>query len=307
MVSKPFFEPFFEGIPNVAFFAVDLKKRHKGFLGLFRLYQDLKALGVDAIADFHEVLRSKVVRTLFALSGKKVAATDKARQEKKVLTRAENKIFKPLKTVFQRHADTFEALGFPIDLANPLFPPKQNLDDAVQIITGEKNQKWIGIAPFAQHQGKVYPKDLMQLVIDQLAENAAFKIFLFGGGAAEIDLLNEFSAHHKNCIVAAGKLSFRQELQLISQLDLMVSMDSGNSHIAAMYGINTVTIWGATHPFIGFSPFGQPFENALVSDRQKFPKLPTSVYGNKYVEGYEEAMRTISPETIVAKVISELK
>ena len=42
----------------------------------------------------------------------------------------------------------------------------------------------------------------------------------------------------------------------------------------------------------------QPLENALVSDREKYPLLPTSVYGNKKVLGYEEAMRTILPERL---------
>ena len=71
VVSRPFFKPFFEGISNVSFFAFDEKQRHKGFAGLLRLFQDLKALNIDAFADLHNVLRSKVVRTLFALSGKK--------------------------------------------------------------------------------------------------------------------------------------------------------------------------------------------------------------------------------------------
>jgi hypothetical protein len=44
-------------------------------------------------------------------------------------------------------------------------------------------------------------------------------------------------------------------------------------------------------------------ENALVSDRNLFPKLPTSVYGNKKGEGYEEAMRTIPVESVINKVI----
>ena len=84
-------------------------------------------------------------------------------------------------------------------------------------------------------------------------------------------------------------------------------MDSGNAHIAAMLGIQVITLWGATHPFAGFSPFNQPFENALVSDRNLFPKLPTSVYGNKKVEGYENAMCTILPQTIVEKITTSLK
>jgi ADP-heptose:LPS heptosyltransferase len=96
VISRPFFKPFFEGIPNVSFFAFDEKKRHKGFLGLLRLFQDLKTLNIDAFADLHNVLRSKVVRTLFALSGKKTASVDKGRAEKAALTRSENKIFKSI-------------------------------------------------------------------------------------------------------------------------------------------------------------------------------------------------------------------
>ena len=79
-------------------------------------------------------------------------------------------------------------------------------------------------------------------------------------------------------------------------------MDSGNAHIAAMLGVKVVTLWGATHPFAGFSPFNQPEQNALVSDRILFPKLPTSVYGNKKVEGYEDAMRTITVDAVVKSV-----
>jgi ADP-heptose:LPS heptosyltransferase len=307
VISRPFFKPFFDGIPNLSFFAFDEKNRHKGFAGLLRLFQDLKALHIDAFADFHNVLRSKVVRTLFALSGKKTASVDKGRAEKYALTRVENKIFEPLPTMFERHALVFEELGFPIDLSNPTFPPKQNLDSEILVLTGEKNQKWIGIAPFAQYDSKVYPFDLMQEVIDKLSENKEFKIFLFGGGKQEIEQLDLLSNQRENVTNVAGKINFKQELQLISNLDVMLSMDSGNAHIAAMLGVKVITLWGATHPFAGFSPFNQPLENALVSDKNLFPKLPTSVYGNKDVAGYESAMRTILPKTVVEKITTSLK
>jgi ADP-heptose:LPS heptosyltransferase len=87
----------------------------------------------------------------------------------------------------------------------------------------------------------------------------------------------------------------------------MLSMDSGNSHIAAMLGVPLVTLWGATHPHTGFKPFEQPIENCLVSDRVRYPLLPTSVYGNKKVIGYEDAMRTIEPDTVVACIDKILK
>jgi ADP-heptose:LPS heptosyltransferase len=309
VVSRPFFKPFFEGIPNISFFAFDEKNRHKGFIGLLRLFQDLRALHIDAFADLHNVLRSKVVRTLFALSGKKKAFVDKARAEKAALTRAEDKVFKPLTTMFERHAKVFDELGFPIDLLNPIFPPKQKFDTEIIQVIGENmpiaiGKKLIGIAPFAQYDSKVYPLDLMQEVINRLAENSNYKILLFGGGKKEIELLDSLSKGKENVVVVAGQLKFQQELQLISNLDLMLSMDSGNAHIAAMLGVKVITLWGATHPFTGFSPFNQPLENALVSDRNLYPKLPTSVYGNKIVEGYKDAMRTISVESVIDKINS---
>lgn len=306
VVSRPFFAPFFNRIPNVTFFGVDLKERHKGFLGLLRLFSDLKQFNIDAVADLHNVLRSKVVRTLFALSGKKVAATDKGRADKKALTRAENKVFAPVKSMFERHVETFEKLDFPIALENPVFPQKAQLSNEILEITGEKAQKWIGIAPFAQYETKVYPQDLMQTVINGLAENTHQKVFLFGGGEAEIKKLNQLRNQHENVVVVAGKLKFQQELDLISNLDIMLSMDSGNAHIAAMLGIKVITLWGATHPYAGFKPFHQPDDFCITADRAQYPLLPTSVYGNKKVKGYEDAMRSILPETVINKIIKEL-
>ena len=311
VVSRPFFKPFFDSISNVNFFAVDVKERHKGFLGLFKLYSDLKKLNIDAVVDLHNVLRSKVVRSLFALSGKKVAFTNKGRAEKKALTSLTNKVFQPLKSMVERHTETFEKLGFSIDLSSrsfaTQFPDKAILSDEILKITGNKSQNWLGIAPFAQYESKVYPLDLMQKVIDELAENKSIKIFLFGGGNEELQKLNQLQNNHPNVIVLAGKLKFSQELEVISNLDVMLSMDSGNAHIAAMLGVKVITLWGATHPFAGFAPFNQPLENCIVADREKFPLLPTSVYGNKKVEGYEDVMRSIEPEKVVLRVQSQFR
>jgi ADP-heptose:LPS heptosyltransferase len=309
MVSRPFFQPFFEGVPNVNFFGVDLKERHKGFLGLFRLFSDLRKLEIDLVADLHNVLRSKVVRTLFALTGKKVAATDKGRTEKKALTSLTNKFFAPVKPMIESHVDTFNQLGFSIDLANPKFPEKAILSEEILKIIGEiptfVGMNWIGIAPFAQYESKVYPQDLMQQVIDDLAKNKTVKIFLFGG-SEEIKKLNQLKNNHENVIVVAGKLSFEAEIQLISNLDVMLSMDSGNAHIAAMLGVKAITLWGATHPFAGFKPFNQPDDFCLTANRAQFPLLPTSIYGNKKVKGYDEVMRTILPSQVIEKINSNL-
>ena len=146
----------------------------------------------------------------------------------------------------------------------------------------------------------------MQQVIDDLAKNKNVKIFLFGGGATEIQKLNQLQNNHENVIIVAGKLAFEAEIQLISNLDIMLSMDSGNSHIAAMLGVKVITLWGATHPFAGFKPFNQPDDFCLTVDRAQYPLLPTSIYGNKKVNGYDEVMRTILPSQVIEKINSNL-
>lgn len=299
MVSRPFFEPLFSG-SGVRYFSADLKVRYEGLFGLYKLYRDLRRLEVDAVVDLHDVLRSKILRTLFSMGGIRTASIDKGRAEKKALTRLENKVFKPLRPTVERYADVFRKLGFGLSMHNAPVR-KLPLSAEVKAVTGDKTAHWIGVAPFAQHAGKVYPADLMQQVINGLAAKPC-RLFLFGGGASEKAALDAFAAGKENVTVVAGRLPFAQELSLISSLDAMLSMDSGNAHMAANFGVPVVTLWGATHPYTGFTPFGQPESNAITADRTQYPALPTSVYGNKKVPGYDDAMRTIEPGVVVEKV-----
>jgi ADP-heptose:LPS heptosyltransferase len=303
VVSRDFYKPLFDNIPNVSFFAFDEKTRHNGKSGIFQLYKDIKKLSPDAFLDLHNVIRTKMLRILLRFSLIKIASIYKGRKAKKELVALSNKKFRQIETVFEKQQKALSTLGFYIDLGNvkPLTNIKLSLDitNKFQI---DKTARLIGIAPFAQYDSKIYPQDLMQIVINELSLNSRNQILLFGGGSAEIEKLNALKNNLDNVIVIAGEISFKQELEIIFNLDLMLSMDSGNAHIAAMYNVPTVTLWGATHPIAGFNPFRQPLINALVSDRAQYPLIPTSIYGNQIVAGYQDAMRTIAPETVVARI-----
>ena len=300
VLTKTFFTPFFRDLQNVNVFSADVEGRHKGISGLFKLSKELKELGVDAVADLHNVLRSNILKTFFL--GIIFKQIDKGRAKKKALV--SGSVFQQLKTTHQRYADVFEKLGFPLDLSNPIFPQKVDLTKRELTLIEGNFSKVIGIAPFAAHEGKMYPLDLMKTVIETLS--IKHRIILFGGGKKEEDILNEFEKNNKNVINVAGKLTLDEELDIISNLDIMLSMDSGNAHLAAMLGVKVITIWGVTHPFAGFSPFNQPENYCLLSDKNQFPLIPTSVYGNKYPEDYKEASKSISSESIVEKIKSIL-
>jgi len=298
VVTRAFFKPFFEGIPNVEVYVGDLKGKHKGVLGLYKLSKELRTLGFDVVADLHNVLRSKILKLFFF--GKKVIQIDKGRAEKKALV--SGKAVKQLKTTHQLYGDVFKALGFPVDLSQPKFPKAKPLSKAVLDLGINSNETLVGIAPFAAYESKTYPLENMETVISELSKD--YKVILFGGGDKEIEVLKAFEAKYSNVISVAGKLNFEDELSLISNLELMLAMDSGNGHLAAMFGVKVITIWGVTHPFAGFVPFNQPEDFQLKADRNQYPKIPTSIYGNKYPESYENAAGSVPVESIVSKVRS---
>ena len=306
VLSKPFFKPLFDTIPQVSFFAAQVNTKHKGIVGLFKLYRELKKEKITHVADFHNVLRSKILRSLFIFDGKPSIFIDKGRAEKKALTRTKNKIFKQLKNSHQRYADVLKKLGFTLDLSNPTLINKKKLSEKITLFTGLKKDTWIGIAPFAAFKGKVYPLRLMKEVIEEMASKG-FKIFLFGGGKGEIEILNTLENIHDGIVNLAGKLSFKEELEVIGVLDVMVAMDSGNAHLAAMQQVKTITLWGVTHPYAGFAPFHQPDDYSMVSDLEKYPKIPCSIYGNKVANGYENVMETIAPTKVIEKIMSVLR
>lgn len=301
VLTKSHFAPLFRGIPNVNVFAVEIKKEHKGVWGLYKLSKALKKIKIDTIADLHNVLRSNILKCFFF--GTKFIQIDKGRAQKKALTKGH--IFEPLKTTHQRYADVFEKLGHTIDLSKTTFPAKTAISDPLIQKWFSHQTQTIGIAPFAAFKGKMYPLERMKLVIEGLEKD--YKVLLFGGGSHEAKQLDELAQPYQNVKNITQQFDFNSELDIISNLDIMLAMDSGNAHIAAMLGTKVITIWGVTHPYAGFYPFKQDIENAVLADREQFPKIPTSIYGNNLPEGYEKVFDSISPEDIINKVRRLLK
>ena len=58
-VTRPKFKPFFTEFNNVEIFELDLKKRHKGIIGIIRLFSDLKKIKPKSIFYHQSVLRTQ--------------------------------------------------------------------------------------------------------------------------------------------------------------------------------------------------------------------------------------------------------
>lgn len=303
VLSRTAFKPLFEELPaNVHFVAADFNLKYKGLKGLNLLYRELKSQQFDYVADFHAVLRTHYLSFRFKLNGVSVARIDKGRGEKKRLTRKENKSFAPLKSSFIRYKDVLSKLGFEFELKfSSIYKSQKQTSVSSAIQPNEpSNQKKLGIAPFAKHKGKIYPLELQEQVIAHFAAETKVQLFIFGGGAEEKKIVDAWVIKYPTVQSMVGKLSMGQELQLIDNLDLMFSMDSANMHLAALVDTKVLSLWGATHPYAGFTPWNQD-QGAFI--QVDLACRPCSVFGNKICHRSDYAcLYQIAPEKIICQI-----
>jgi ADP-heptose:LPS heptosyltransferase len=302
LVTRKQFSPIFKEFIELQIISPDFIGKHKGLKGLYRLYRELKQIKPHRIADIHQNLRSRILGLFFRLSFTRIKVIDKGYTERKRLTRPTKKTMKPLTPQHFRYVEVFSRLGFALDVDKHEFPIKPGLPKSSLEIDLPSDRKWIGIAPFAEHPGKIYPLDLMQKVVGYLQKQ--YTVFLLGHGPKEAAQIHVWAKAYPHVIPNALEMSFSDQLNLIANLDVMISMDSANGHLAANFGVPVITLWGMTHPFLGFSAFGQ--NNHLLVDRDKFPKVPTSPCGKLVPKGYNDAMRTITPEDVIEMVLEKI-
>ncbi|MBN8876102.1 MAG: glycosyltransferase family 9 protein [Sphingobacteriales bacterium] len=303
VLTSPAFTPLFEPLERTTVYALEKRGKHQGMLGIYHLFRELKAqYKFDAIADLHNVLRSILLRSLFKLAGIRTAKIDKGRKEKKELTSKQNKKLVQLKTSFQRYADVFAAIDLPfaLDTQQSVYTQRPLSDNTATLF--QPGKKHIGIAPFAKHEEKMYPIEKTLVVISSLLSDPNNQVFLLGGGKDEIKVLAEWENQFPGVINLAGKFSFKEELAIISHLDVLISMDSANMHLASLFGVPVVSVWGATHPYAGFYGWGQKKENAVQIDLYC---RPCSVFGNKpCYRGDHACMEQLPESWITTKALT---
>lgn len=295
---------------NLRVVGLNLEQDYHGAGGLWQLFAELREkFAFDGFIDLHDVLRTKLLGLFCRLHGIKVSVINKGRRGKRALTRRHSKVLLPLQSTRARYRQAFHRIGLPVTnrfhglYGDSAAAPAEAYAAICQPKSG--GTRWIGIAPFAKHEGKIYPADLMEKVVGTLAAIPDTEIFLFGGGEKEAQVLDGWAERYRGVRSLAGKrYGFPAELALVSHIDVMVSMDSANMHLASLVGTPVVSIWGATHPYCGFKGWRQSED-----DMVQLPMTcrPCSVFGQKpCFRGDYLCLRGISPQSIVDRVVRHL-
>ena len=307
VLSRKFARPLFDDLaPNINFMEADLTKEYHGMRGLNALYRRLVAKQFTKVADLHNVLRSEYLRMRFNLGRYRVEHINKHRKQRKQLTSYKKKVLRQLPSSFENYAEVFAQLGYPVDIRKfrSIFPEEGGNLNMLPAAIGPKKsfEQWIGIAPFAAHEGKVYPPRLMEQVIFQLIQQyPKARIFFFGKGDQENKYFQLWCAQYRQCLYVSKHCeTMYQELILMSHLNVMLSMDSANMHLASLTGVPVVSVWGATHPMAGFLGYNQDPDNVIQLDLEC---RPCSIFGNKPCQrGDYACLQNIPPERIVERI-----
>lgn len=284
MLSRKQVAAIFKHMPaNVHFFGADLKGKHKGIKGLNLLLQEIQYQQFDIVADMHNVLRSKWLNLRMFFAGKKISAIRKGRWQKWLLTHTPYS--KPLPSTIQRYLQVLQNIELPLTTHTPAPTHTQRAG--------------YGIAPFAAHRGKIYPLDKMETVVKQLSIIGE-PIYLFGAGDKEKEILTDWEKKYNNVHSLVGKYSMDEEIALMRQLRLMLTMDSANMHLSSIAGTRVLSVWGATHPNAGFLGWGQSNNDCI--QRNDLTCRPCSIYGNKKCKFGDYRCLNIAPQTILQQI-----
>ena len=304
LVTRPFFAPFFISEKGLKLFLVDFAGRHKGVAGLFRLYADLITRGrPDHIIDLHDVLRTRILRFLFSMSGTPIYVIDKGRSEKRHLISGRNKA--KLKHTVERYCDVLAKAGFPVvpGPGSAIMPSPETIDK-LKSLPFQEGVKNVGVAPYARHPLKMWPEENMIKLLRMISEKHKVKFWLFGG-FDEQEQLSRMHVSLPGSYLVSVNHNLDEELALMSRLDLVISMDSSNMHMAALTGTKVISIWGGTDPLTGFGAWQQPDEYSIRIPVEELTCRPCTVYGRgKCKRGDFACMMWLTPEKVYERMVN---
>ena len=295
IASKKDLTAMFASMPNVEFREVDNHLGWKGVFAIWRAWRD----EIDAVIDLQNVLRTRVFGSLMRLSGKSVTRVRYGRIRKHLIT------FwgwgkKQLPSEFARYNDAFRRAGLETDDRFESLPIHSAAAKVVSEKFGTKEGRWIGLAPFAKSRSNMLPYRVTKDVIELLTKDAHTRVFLFGAGEVECEMLRQWASVFPRTESVAGQLKLKEELELMRQLDVMICMDSANQHLSSLVGLRAISVWCATHPMIGFAGWKQHPED--IVQRHDLRCRPCTCHGTNHCRYGNFACREIDAETIVKQI-----
>ncbi len=185
---------------------------------------------------------------------------------------------------------------------NGVMPPVPTLFAFNSLPSNSPNSKKVCLFP-----GSVWATKRWTLTgyteVAQKLTAAGFDVLLLGG-SDEKDLCDQIGEIVPQAKILAGKLSIQQSIQTVSECALVIANDSAATHMAALAGIPSISIFGPTTLDLGFRPWS---DKALVVQTDLSCR-PCGKHGHDVCPlGHHHCMKFIAAAQVLDKAEMQLK
>lgn len=249
----------------------------------------LKEEHFDYVFDLHKNLRSSIVkRNLKVLS----FSFDKLNVKKWLYVNLGVNLLPKIHLV-DRYFEVVSAFGITNDQKGLDFYISE--EEKVNIFTTypELKDGFIAFNIGGKYSGKKLPTNKIITICQHLDASV-----LLLGGKEDIEIGEEIAQACNNVTSACGKHSIVQSASLLIESTLVISHDTGFMHIAAAFKKIILSIWGATVPEFGMSPY-LPDKRSKIFEADHLSFRPTSKLGNKNSPKERRTMEEIDENKII--------
>jgi len=255
----------FEGVDEVVALPEQATLRE-----LISLLFDLDRSNFDLLVDLHGNMRSWLARKFIAANNKIVYP--KRRLERRAAVKRKH-IPRDYPHTIDLYNNTLIQLGLPAPCRRPVLCP---LPASEKLFAGSEDAPTVVVAPGAAHPNKQWPLERFAETARTLHANTGAKIIWAvtsvdaGKSGLDKDISADSFAELIDCPV--------EELAAtIASAELTIANDSGIAHLSSAVGTPVISIFGPTHPVLGFAPRGL-YDRVIEVDEAC---RPCSLHGKK--------------------------
>lgn len=255
-LAKPDVYNILEMNPNLGKIIIyDKRGKDKGLINLFRIVDKIKKGKYDIVYIPHRSFRSAIIPLLAGIK-KRVGFNNSAASF--LLTE---------KIRYSKNIHEIERNLSLLSLNSKLCEEKQpkicfdksdteKVEQFFRTNGIKEDEKLVGISPGSRWETKRWLKERFAELIKLLKERKNVNSIIFGSKrdfqiCEQINYLSEFAG-----INTAGIFTPRQSSIAMGKTNVVVTNDSGSTHLAVAGNAKVITIYGATIPGFGFYPYG---------------------------------------------------
>ncbi len=290
--------------------------RRAGAGELFRLVGRLRAARFDLVVDVHRSLRSRIITAL--LGAPRTAYGKRTLQRYLLINFRWNTYRWNTNRAPRGKEEDFLAGLLPYGVtgdgrgtelhpkragARPELRRRLKLELARIARWRKAGRPILGIAPIAAWELKRWPLDSFRALMREFARRTGGGIVVFGG-PGDLDAEALLEGHGEHGVSLVGRTSHLESAYFASLTDLVVSNDTGMTHLSEAAGTNVIALYGPTSRELGYYPVRRG-SVALEAPLDCRPCTRTGK-GSCSHPLRKACMLAITPEQVLAQVLDKV-